>query len=82
MASSNSRALAAARARQDEDLALLRANEESAPHIRKFLQWVRSQNNQVDEVDSDWPLVSVPFRPTDNEIEDLIEGFIELNGEM
>jgi hypothetical protein len=81
MASSNRHLVAEARRRQEEDLALLRANEEAAPHIRKFLQWVRLQNVISKQADEGYAVV-IPYRPTDDEINDLIDSFIELNGEM
>lgn len=78
---------------KENDLALLKSNEESAPHIRRFLRWVRQQNYVArDEgeaptvtilTSTTWsPAVTIPLEPTDQAIEDLIEGFIELNGEV
>lgn len=66
------------------DEAILKANEESAPHIRRFLRWVANQNSiEINECHDDGfdPFIRIELIPTANQIEALVDTFIELNGQ-
>jgi hypothetical protein len=67
--------------------------EPAKVYVRKFLEWVRNQNYiaRVDEGEvtvtilsnSDTnPAVTIPLEPTDEDIDGLVESFIELTPEF
>lgn len=66
------------------DEEIVKANEVSARHIRRFLEWVRHQNTIYDYEDGQAAVfipMGGPNEPSDDEINDVVDSFIELNAE-